>query len=260
MEFSDLSPDKVLVAGDIHGDSYNWEHTFFPTAQRVGAKAILQVGDFGYWPQFEEGQDYIDYVIEYSAKLKLPVVWLDGNHENFDALEAIGAYDADEPFQMGDYLWYLPRGYAWRWAGRKLLALGGAYSVDKKSLLDQEKYRGHRTLWWPQETIAEYQLDRALMAGKIDVLCCHDAPDGHSFGNVRFFPEGQRNREILRRVVEICRPRLVFHGHFHYPYVREREDPRHTIVGLDHGNFGAEESMMLLDLTTMTFAPVRAGE
>ena len=158
---------KLLLAGDTHG---NLPHVRYVLEQALisGARTVVQVGDFGYWPHKAPFHEHVDRL---ASRVEIRWMWLDGNHENFDALEHAVDVDADAPQQMGDALWYLPRASTWEEDGCRLMALGGAYSIDKA-------YRLEGLSWWPQELITRQQVDRALDRGRVDVLLTHDAPEG----------------------------------------------------------------------------------
>lgn len=238
------NPERVLVVGDMHGNLFAWQRTIMKAYKQSRAEVILQVGDFGY------GWDDL-YLYELDAILEAAgatVLWLDGNHENFDKLEMAGAFPShkgvNEPTQTSERTWYLPRGYVWDWHGRKCLALGGAYSVDKP-------YRTPHRSWWPQEEITEDDVTIALRGIKdyghgdgdpqpIDVMFTHDAFDGIRVPGVHaewkqdeFAEVCFPNREKLRRVVDVARPELLCLGHFHHSYVKTSWPGIKTIVGLN---------------------------
>ena len=131
MNLSDLDVRRALIVGDMHGNLSSWVRTVLPTARANAVDAIIQVGDFGYG--WDEGW-YLQQLDELAdQKLADPLIfWFDGNHENFDRLEAAGAFpNHTEPVQTSARTWYLPRGYVWTWSGVRFMALGGAYSVNK---------------------------------------------------------------------------------------------------------------------------------
>jgi hypothetical protein len=81
-------------------------------AQSVGAAAVIQVGDFGYGWRFN-GDDtchFTDKVSKDATEAGVPVWWIDGNHENFDHLTEIGAFDSKEPFEVAPNVIHIPRG------------------------------------------------------------------------------------------------------------------------------------------------------
>jgi hypothetical protein len=73
-------------------------------------------------------------------------------------------------------LYHLPRGYRWKWHGRRWLACGGGVSLDRAC-------RRGGIDWWPQEEISDLQEAALIGAGVADVMVCHDCPAAvaHSF-------------------------------------------------------------------------------
>ena len=103
------------------------------------------------------------------------------------------------------------------------MAFGGAYSVDKPS-------RKVGKSWWKQETADQEDIDRALSAGKADILLTHDAPWGtqneadyawleKTFGNDAVVLS-QANQRVVTAVLESCGAKEVYHGHLHRSYTR----------------------------------------
>lgn len=122
-------PRRVLVAGDVHGNR-RWMGTLCKLARRHGCEIILQVGDFGYWPHTDDGRRFLAHVDWHAERNGIECVyWIDGNHENHDALSAVAA-GGNGPLQISQRCIYLPRGVRWTWGGVRFGALGGAFSVD----------------------------------------------------------------------------------------------------------------------------------
>jgi predicted phosphodiesterase len=229
VNLSDLNVRRVLVVGDMHGNLDSWESTIIPAALAERADIIVQVGDFG----FGWNNVYLDELDELIDDYDAPeILWLDGNHENFDLLETVGAFGAENPTPTSEHTTYLPRGYRWTWQGVPCMALGGAYSVDKP-------YRTEGASWWRQEQITDEDKKRALTGGPVDVLFAHDCYDGilvpgvHAAmkqGAVPYALSAERavyaswaelskpNRQKLRTVVRENQVQMFIHGHFHVGY------------------------------------------
>lgn len=242
---------KILVQGDLHGNTSALRRAF-QFAQRNGCTFVLQVGDFGYgWDQTNHGDKMITASAKIVEEFDIPLFWLDGNHENFDRLEAAKAFGADEPVEMAPNVFYLPRGTVinldWMGKNYRLLAIGGAYSVDKA-------YRIWGKSWWPQEEITADDLDKCYEAGKVDIVFSHDAPgsafmaalmiaaDGNSremahlaMKNDQRFPGAKPNRDALESVLQSAQPKLWIHGHYHSAYTADLPNGTH-VIGLDMEN------------------------
>ena len=154
-------PRTLLLTGDVHGNASWWRDAVFPALKRTGADVVVQVGDFGLWPG-PQGQAYLDWlqsaVVSDGGGDTLPedaqpdILWLDGNHEDFDQLEAT-APRHDGLRAVRPNIVHLPRGYRWTWRGVRFMAVGGAVSMDRA-------FRREGTSWWPQEQLGDGDVER----------------------------------------------------------------------------------------------------
>jgi predicted phosphodiesterase len=252
---SDLDVSRALVVGDMHGNLFAWQRTILPAFKKLGADLIIQVGDFGYgWnaDYLTELDGILDDASDACGK-RVHAYWLDGNHENFDQLEQVGAFPNQvTPQETSDHTTYLPRGYVWEWHGKRLMALGGAYSVDKF-------YRTPHRSWWPQEEITEEDVVRAQLAGHVDVFFAHDCfqgvrvPGVHADWKQDEFEEVCRpNRQRLLVAVASATPGLFVHGHFHKNYTQEHVLGVERIVGLNCED--AQGSAIVLDFPSLEWS------
>lgn len=246
----DRDVKTALVVGDMHGNLFSWGRTIVPAIRRHRPDVVIQVGDFGFgWDQY-----YLEVLDEILDDCAGPdVIWLDGNHENFDWLEAMAAFGAPSAFATSRRTWYLPRGYTWEWQGRRCMSVGGAYSVDKP-------YRTPRSSWWEQEELTDADVARAQAAGHVDVLFAHDAfagfkvPGPHAARKQagEFDRLAQPNRLKLLDIVKSAKPSLYVHGHYHWGYERDARAGDHEVhvVGLNRED--EPGSMALLEFPSLT--------
>ena len=212
---TNLSDDvkRILVSGDWHG--YPEACTgAAKEAERKDCQVIVQCGDFGFWPHTDPG--YVDIVNEAMKKRGLLLVWIDGNHENFDALFD-GEWEKTPRgfWKIASNVLYAPRGLRWEWNDVTFLALGGAHSIDKMWRLSRGPIGKY---WWPQETITQKNVYDALEGGPVDVMFSHDMPKGTDIGITLYkdHPEDDQNRLAVRVVVEGVIPLVLYHGHYHH--------------------------------------------
>lgn len=244
-------PGVVCFAGDFHGNT-RWAVHVLAEAKRAGARAVLQLGDFGLWPG-SAGMRFLHDISAAAAEHELPVLWVDGNHEDFDQLEdyPIGP---DGLRRIRPWIWHLPRGFRWTWSGLRFAALGGATSLDRPA-------RTPHVSWWPGEEITWADAQRAVEGGETDVLLTHDCPAGVDIPGLPpasvWPPEELRranaHRALLRTVVDELRPTHLFHGHFHSRYDAELPlpgGPAVAVTGLDCDGTGAG-AYQLVDLDVL---------
>ncbi|MGC8628343.1 MAG: metallophosphoesterase family protein, partial [Acidimicrobiales bacterium] len=220
------TPARILVAGDTHGN-IGWISTLAKLAARHDCAGILQLGDFGFWPDKRHtfapvlNERFLNAVATEMARYGVWLRVIDGNH---DAVPLV--LDRYEPGPDGIVSlrsWLLDwatRGSRWEWAGVRFGALGGAVSIDRRM-------RTPGWSWWATEMIWPEDVER-LGTGKLDVLCTHEAPEGVCQPGVDLASlpvqllQEETDSRACRRLVEQARrntkPALLLHGHHHLRY------------------------------------------
>lgn len=102
-----------------------------------------------------DGNKFDKYIQRYWTQQPFTVLFVDGNHENFNVLNSYQTtiWNGGEIHQITDNIIHLKRGQAYTIYNRKIFTFGGASSHDKK-------YRKEGVSWWPEEmpSLEEYQL------------------------------------------------------------------------------------------------------
>lgn len=240
---------KVGLQGDIHGEPADVEEPM-RQCKLHGAELLIILGDYAYgWPgKLNEAGDcgVTEEISLMAEEFNLDVWFIDGNHENFDQLTEVGAYEATEPVEVAPRVWYIPRGTLLTLGNSEVLFIGGAYSVDKP-------HRSPHVSWWPQEEITTAQANRALDHEHVDVVLSHDvcktgfraalrlalfpeegknplALDHLVMKNDQAFPQAIPNRTTLEAIWEKYHPARWYHGHYHSYYTATEEGT--TFTGL----------------------------
>lgn len=238
----DLDPEKFLVAGDWHSSGAQ-AGAAVRQAEDLGIKTIVHVGDFGIWPGY--GKKFVERLNDELTKRDMRLLFVDGNHEDFDTLLAIPV-ESDGHRVVTDRITHLPRAFRWTWGGLVMGALGGAHSVD-------QQWRTPHTDWWEQEWVSDAELDAFRAGGELDVVFMHDSPAGapneitddeksqrdayHRFGPFAMYRAAE-HRERLGAAVDVTDPSMIFHGHYHrrMESTYSRDGGRTCrVIGLDQG-------------------------
>lgn len=236
-------PRRIAFCGDWHGN-FRWAVAAIEYAKDRGADVLVHVGDFGY--TFEPA--FIRAVIDALFRLDLPLLFVEGNHDDPGALR--GPLAPNGLRGIGQNLWHIPRGFRWQWGGLTWLGCGGAHSVDRQ-------WRTGGVSWWPEEAITEADVDRCGNE-QADVLICHDVPAGVTvpgLGVGSTWPAEEvaasdAQRALLREIAFSTGPRLVVHGHHHRNYRAEVDYGygRVFVQGLGMDGTEFDENMWIVDL------------
>lgn len=153
------APETIAVAGDWHGN-LRWALGRIADAHAEGVQTIVHLGDFGYWVPDPATRKYLFRVEKRLAELDMQPLFIDGNHEDHNRLNALPIDPASGLRSISAHVAHLPCGHRWTWRdhdGRAWtwLALGGAVSVDRH-------HRRIRKSWWPREVLTKYDVTRAV--------------------------------------------------------------------------------------------------
>jgi hypothetical protein len=213
--------NQVIVMGDLHGVWSQANHLINQKKPQI----VLQCGDFGYWPKWDntttivvednfDGQKLKPFN-QYGIKPEdARIYWCDGNHEDHESLKKIR--DAGI-FEIQPNVFYQPRGSTLELPdGRVVLFMGGADSVDKR-----ERTPGRD--WFPEETIKSKDLDN-LPNYAVDIIISHTAPKEFykklmTTRNLETYNWEDKfndpSREALSYILHKYKPSLWYFAHFH---------------------------------------------
>jgi len=225
---------RIGIAGDWHGNEL-WAERVIAALGETDATELWHLGDLGIgFGREARAQGYVNFLAEKLDRAGLKMWVVLGNHEDYDWIERQPA-SADGIRWLRDCIGIVPRGYQFQRENRHCLAVSGASSIDFKQ----------RTLgvdWWLQENITPEQADRIIetvIAGSIDVMLCHDAPNGIPEIDLVSLQDkwdrselhyAEHSRKQLNRIFQHVMPTQLWHGHWH----------RRVRQTLDFGGFKTE--------------------
>lgn len=219
---------KILMAGDTHMDLEHLQYLVDVASVEADSRLFV-LGDFGYWEHVPAGILFLDKLDGYAGSKGVTVYFLDGNHDKMSMILERYAEDADDEgfLRVRERIYYAPRGHRWTWDGSSFIALGGAYSVDKRQRLRWEHTLGAPagSSWFPEEEMSDEDMDRILANGNlVTVILAHDKPrDSEPGWNRKDLDACLPNQERLQRAIEVLRPCHFFHGHLHHRYTEHME-------------------------------------
>lgn len=163
----------TYVTGDTHGFYDDTLDRFAAAGVKEGDTVII-CGDFGFvWSVGSESEINLKKL----AKEKFTILFVDGNHENFDMLERYPVVDycGGKAHKVADNIYHLMRGQVFEIDGDKYFTFGGAYSIDR--YMRTEGYS-----WWPQEKPSPEEYKEAgdnleKVGYKVDYVLTHTIPE-----------------------------------------------------------------------------------
>lgn len=244
----ELEDRRVAVSGDWHGN-IGWVRAFTRALPILAPdiRTLLQLGDWGLDPEVA------DAVFEEAGITRVLVVV--GNHEDWPKITPLLDDHPGAAVRVSKVTWILPRPARFRIAGRSVLAMGGAASVDRL-------WRREGAGWWPDEAITDEHVAAAIAGGPADLMLTHEGPARTPVRAVREvlrtnpmgFPdetlaESAASRARVAKVWDAVHPELLMHGHMHVAGGGMTDDGR-RVASL--GRDTQPGNLTLLNLETLT--------
>jgi DNA repair exonuclease SbcCD nuclease subunit len=207
----------IFVTGDTHGGH---DFTKLLTLKQKNPALtredyVVIAGDFGgVWSRNELKKDLEKYM-----KLPYTVLFADGNHENFDLLDAMPTeeWNGGKIHRIADNIFHLMRGQVFRICGKTFFVFGGAESVDRE-------WRVEGKSWWRQETpnFADYEeayKNLRAVGDKVDYIITHTVDEKalYSPALVQFieYKAASATNRGLSRFEETIDYGHWYFGHYH---------------------------------------------
>ncbi|MBR4943093.1 MAG: metallophosphoesterase [Clostridia bacterium] len=162
----------IYVTGDTHGqiDFYKLWKFAKDHPELTKKDYVIIAGDFGaIWEE-----DLVKFDLKPYMALPFTVLFVDGNHENFDVL--IHKYPVEEwmggkVHKVANGVIHLMRGQVFEIEGKRIFTMGGGTSIDKA-------YRTGGFSWWCQEMITyddqiEGDKNLARYGNEVDYVITH---------------------------------------------------------------------------------------
>jgi len=213
----------IYLFGDTHGEMEMAKlcSRYFPEGKTLTKDDyVIVLGDFGLI--FDDPQSSSEkYWLEQLEKKPFTTLFVDGNHENhpkINELETVQMFGSDVG-KVNDSVFHLRRGRTYTIDNKKILTIGGAYSIDRP-------YRVKDKSWWPGELLSTEEMDRIdNITGDFDYVLTHTAPNT-IIRELGFSPVVCNVAETL----ELLKDRITFKhwyfGHFHL----DKELDKYTCV------------------------------
>lgn len=234
---------RIYVTGDCHADFRKFSIGSFPEqADLTQEDYVIICGDFGgIWNDCDDERARLDWL----SRKNFTIIFVDGNHENFDRLYGgeFGVVDfhGGKAHKIRENIYHLIRGYVFDICGKKIFAFGGASShdiqdgilepddyKDRKALEDEsvrlsvqgKLFRINRLTWWKEELPSDEEMERGLELLKehdyaVDFIVSHCCPQYIA----SVFSSGAYQQDTLtmyfNKIAELTDFSKWFFGHYH---------------------------------------------
>lgn len=216
----------IYITGDTHipVDIQKLSSKLFPRQKEMTKDDyVIICGDFGgVW----DGTSEEKYWLKWLKSKNFTTLFVDGNHENFDALNNFSLIDfaGGKVHCVENGIYHLLRGEIYRLDGKSFFTFGGASSHDKQ-------YRKEGKNWWADEMPSAEQYENARKNLKahnfsVDYVISHSAPTDIQKA---IAPEYESNEltEFLQEIKNKVLYKHWYFGHYHKDAV---VDEKHTAV------------------------------
>lgn len=227
----------IFVTGDCHGNFERFKPEYFPEqAQMTKDDVVIITGDFGgVW--FGDKRD--DEPLDWLERLPFTLAFVDGNHENYDALAKypIEIWHGGKVHSIRPHVLHLLRGQIFELEGYTLFTMGGARSHDiedgilepdapdfarKLQMLQRKpraRYRIDHISWWKQELpndeeCAEARKNLERCGWQANYIITHCAPTSIALAGTRH-NEADRLTDFLQEMKEKAQYHYWLFGHYH---------------------------------------------
>lgn len=207
----------IFVTGDTHG-LINFDKLKKFAGQWKKLKKsdyVIIAGDFGgVW-----STKNLDDTLSKYCELPFTVLFVDGNHENYDLLNKypVQQWNSGEVQFIKEDIIHLMRGQVFSIDGNNIFTFGGATSIDKT-------FRKEGVSWWKEEVPTFKDLDTAITNlakynNQVDYIITHTCDEKSLYswelqktGKVsRVFPENN----MLSYFNDFVKYKHWYFGHFH---------------------------------------------
>jgi len=215
----------IRVIGDTHGSLKREDKRKFLGLTQDDI--VIITGDFGFiWgPSLSSARMEIDLNFRLYAQFRGTILFVDGNHENFEVLKSL----PDENLYGGivgkvdDRVYHLRRGQVYTLEGKKFFTFGGGNSYDKQN-------RVPFISWWEDElpTNREYNtgLDNlTLSKNKVDYILTHtcsielvEEMNNRGFISLKDGSEERAIRQYFSMISSKVSYKQWLFGHFHVDF------------------------------------------
>ena len=249
---------KLFVTGDLHRTMYRFSSSRFPQQCMLDKEDyVIVCGDFGFvwdlireekrpWETEEpiplaekkESRDETER-LDWLEEFPFSVLFVDGNHENFDRLDAypVEEWHGGKVHKIRPSVIHLMRGQVFELAGKKIFTFGGAQSQDisggilekdDPKRMEKEKqlqaagalYRVNHLSWWERELPSDEEMEEGLEnlakhGNEVDYIITHCCSGEIQKKIDPTMQEKNKLTDYFNSIFRNCKYQKWYFGHYH---------------------------------------------
>lgn len=186
----------IYIVGDRHGEYDGFTDWKLPTqSTQTSEDTVIVTGDFGYVMHGENQNPNEKRMLDALAEKTYCILFCDGNHEGFDALETYPETTRfGAPVRMiRENICWLQRGYLYTIEEKTFFVMSGAYRIDRDFRMAYFKTCGEKILF-EQELPTQAEYHRAIETLQmcnhcVDYIITHTAPRSIIPRVIRKYPD-----------------------------------------------------------------------
>ncbi len=200
---------SIYVTGDLHGSidfSKLLNNKLQPEDYLIicGDAAII-------WGSSHENDIFIKKLMRH---VSCNILYVDGNHENFDMLNAfpVEIWNGGKVHRINNRILHLMRGQLFNIGGETIFTFGGAISHDKEGRIIHKS-------WWPEEEPSYSEFNEGYnnleaSGWKVDYIITHCLPDSIQ-GIIASWYKHSKTTNMLETFACYTRFKTWYCGHYH---------------------------------------------
>lgn len=243
----------------ITGDTHGYPRRLKAISAYDDADTIIVCGDFGF---LFDGSKEEERTLEELNRRDVPILFLDGNHENYDLLKQhpVTEWNGGKVQFIRENIIHLMRGQVYTINGYKIFVMGGAECHDiEDGIIDPDdphaitkirhlqegdkRFRIKHVSWWPEELPTEEELAEGLrnLAAhnyEVDAILTHCAPTSLQIALGKTDYPINRLTDYLETLKHTVNYKIWCFGHYHSS---KEVDEKHFV--LHHGAIQLEQAL-----------------
>jgi len=215
----------IWLCGDTHGDTDFYKVEEFFEGLEISGEVVTKndyliiLGDAAVCWDGGYSDENVQSMLQ---NLPCTVLWLDGNHENFDLIEEypISEWHGGNVQFIQEDIIHLMRGQIYEIEGKSFFVFGGGNSIDKD-------WRQPGLSWWPQEMPSWEEYEDGLrnlekVGNRVDYILTHTCPNYIAHNLVtRLLPGEEQLQKYFDDIYQTVDFDMWYFAHWHMDQTEE---------------------------------------